>query len=316
MNKKNNKQKGGDGYVVNVNQAIGGLPAFSRYSNNYRPIFEGELLQNGGDGYSVDISQEDIGGIPVFTRYNGENDKPIFDLVQQFGGNKNNISQFYAIRELSHMLSPLSTNSLMKLNTKIFLNHLSETKPKKSKQLGGFMMEIQNVLAPLGKNNLLVLAALLLLHHFAVDQNKNGKKKGKDILKGGSSSSINLEISNILKPLGINQYGSSIISYTIQDSFLNHKNKKSNIQNGGSVLKNIIAPLGTNAFIATGLLIVMEKLFTSKMNESKSKDKDKKKLIGGRIDKNFDKLFNLVAPITFNTFAKESFLKKQSINKK
>ena len=56
MFKKNkaNKQKGGDGYVINVNEAIGGLPAFSRYSNNYRPIFDGELLQNSGDGYSVD----------------------------------------------------------------------------------------------------------------------------------------------------------------------------------------------------------------------------------------------------------------------
>ena len=45
--KKNIKHIGGDGYVVNVNEPIGGRPSFPRYSNNYRPIFDGELLQNG-----------------------------------------------------------------------------------------------------------------------------------------------------------------------------------------------------------------------------------------------------------------------------
>jgi hypothetical protein len=52
MVKKNIKQNGGDGYVVNVNESIGGRPSFPRYSNNYRPIFDGELLQNDGNNYS------------------------------------------------------------------------------------------------------------------------------------------------------------------------------------------------------------------------------------------------------------------------
>jgi hypothetical protein len=39
--------KGGDGYSAIVNHPIGGMLSYSRYSNNYRPVFEGELLQNG-----------------------------------------------------------------------------------------------------------------------------------------------------------------------------------------------------------------------------------------------------------------------------
>ena len=314
------KQNGGDGYVVNVNEIIGGRPSFSRYSNNYRPIFEGELLQNGGDGYSVNVSKEDIGGRSVFTKYN---DNSIFDIVKQYGGNnsnskKNNISQFYAIKELSQILNPLSINSLVKLNSSIFLNNLSETKSKKSKQMGGYINEIQNILVPLGKNNLLVLAALLLLHHFAVGENNkinnkiNNKKNKNDILKGGNNNLINKEISNILEPLGTTNSGLSVLYQTLEESFQKSTNNK--IQKGGSILKDIIAPLGTNAFIATGLLIIIEKLFTAKMNEYKNKEKEKdtKKLIGGNIDKNFDKLFNLIAPITFNTFSKDFLLKKNN----
>jgi hypothetical protein len=71
------------------------------------------------------------------------------------------------------------------------------------------------------------------------------------------------------------------------------------VQYGGNPLKDLIAPLGTNAFIATGLLIILEKMFTSRMNNIK---KNKDNFVGG------EKLFNLIAPITFNTFAKKSFL--------
>jgi flavoprotein len=81
---------------------------------------------------------------------------------------------------------------------------------------------------------------------------------------------------------------------------------------GGNTLKDLIAPLGTNAFIATGLLIILEKLFTKKVREIKTDDPIKKKLIGGQLLKKREELFNLIAPITFNTFAKKSFLKNLS----
>jgi hypothetical protein len=408
MFKKNkvNKQKGGDGYVINVNEAIGGLPAFSRYSNNYRPIFDGELLQNGGDGYSVDPNIDiggmpgivdykeckiedtlvsggskktkknkqsggdgysidpsaSIDGMPVVNRYT-YNDTPvfegsllsggskkkismynflklqsgagdcgcdasktedtsIFDLIKMNGGMKDNKkTQFHAIKEVASLLVPLSTKSLLSLSSKIFLNNLSEKKAEKHKQLGGYTDQIESILAPLGKNNLLVLASLLLLHHFAVESQKSTSKE----LKGGNP--LTSSLSEILAPLGVNTLGSSVLLILLQRSFVGTKpvgnksskdSKNKKILLGGNPLKNLIAPLGNNAFIATGLLIVLERLFVNKINESKTKDKEKKVLIGGRANKKYEELFNLIAPITFNIFAKESFLinyaKKNSKN--
>ena len=400
MFKKNkvNKQKGGDGYVINVNEAIGGLPAFSRYSNNYRPIFDGELLQNGGDGYSVDpaidiggmpgvvdykeCKLEDnllsggskktkknkqhkqkggdgysidpsasVDGMPIISRYT-YNDEPIFEgsllnggskktkkisiykflkmqaggggcgcdasktedpsifnLIKMNGGMKEyKKTQFHAIKEIASLLVPLSTKSLLSLNSKIFLNNLSEKKPVKYKQLGGYVDQIESILAPLGKNNLLVLAALLLLHHFAVDSQKKSTKE----LKGGNP--LTSSLSEILAPLGVNTLGSSLLLILLQKSFVGTKSvsressKNSKILLGGNPLKNLIAPLGNNAFIATALLILLERLFVNKINESKTKDKEKKVLIGGKVNKKYEELFNLISPITFNIFAKESFL--------
>ena len=415
------KQNGGDGYVVNVNEAIGGLPAFSRYSNNYRPIFEGDLLQNGGDGYSVDMNKniggmpaydrytykntpvfkgdltqsggdgysvnidEDIGGMPAYSRYTFKNtpvfdgsltqnggdcgcgnqdpnflttismqngggdcgcdsksDPSIFDLIknQNGGGKKEPITQFHAIREVSYVLIPLKLYSLIELIIKIFLYYLMQTKPKKAKQLGGNVSQLQSILAPLGKNNLVVLAGLLLLHHFAVESKKL-KLLNNKILSGGDPFIESL--GSILAPLGMNQLGASVILILLQQAFtkkqikinnlvktatnVNNKNKPlKNVNNkklsfknlsGGNPLKELIAPLGTNAFIATGLLIVLEKMITSKVNEVKNN----KKLTGGSTtsNKNYEKLFNVIAPITFNTFAKKSFLEKmvnQKISKK
>lgn len=314
-----NKQYGGDGYVINVNESIGGMPGHSRYSYNYRPIFDGELLQNGGDGYSVDVSPIDVGGQPVIRRYapldvpifNGSllqqnggsncgcdnaNDPFVLDMLNQKGGKK--INQIHAIKKLSHILSPLTVNSLTKLNIKLFLNDVTINNDKKYNHYGG---NLEQLIAPLGKNNLLVLSSLLLLHHFAVDS-KRGVDSNKKILIGGNS--FIASISELLLPIEEKKNGTSKILLTLKNAFNNKKE-----QEGGNQLKNLIAPFGTDAFIATGLLVILQKFFTDKI-------KEKKVLIGGKVDKNFEKLYNLIGPITFNTFAKESFLKKMVINKK
>lgn len=335
---KKNKQLGGDGYVINVNEAIGGLPAFTRYSNNYRPIFDGELLQNGGDGYSVNVGLNDVGGQPVISRYNycdiiqkgaggcgcnNKSDDPsIFNLIkEQIGGKiKDNVTQFHAIEKISYILTPLSLKVLIILIIKIFLYLLSKFKSKKAIQFGGYTEQLQSILAPLGKNNLLVLASLLLLHHFAIDNKKS------ETLSGGANNLFNDSLSEILAPLGVNTLGTSILLILLQQAFT----YKKTVQKGGNPLKNLIAPLGTNAFIATGLLIILEKLFTSKVNEVKLINKNnadnignnignnniKQKLIGGKVNKKFEELFNVLAPLTFNIFAKESFLKQMVKNKK
>ena len=59
-------------------------------------------------------------------------------------------------------------------------------------------------------------------------------------------------------------------------------------------------------------------MITSKIGEIKKNNK----LIGGEVNQNkvnkkYEQLFNLLAPISFNTFAKESFLEKMaSVSKK
>jgi hypothetical protein len=140
------KQIGGDGYVINVNEAIGGRPGITRYSNNYRPVFDGQLLQNGGGDCGCSDSS----------------DPSIFDLIQK-GGNKVNdklkkktiknksikkdidnepikkeniannkqekepITQFHAIREVAYILTPLSLKALIILIVKLFLFRLSKS---------------------------------------------------------------------------------------------------------------------------------------------------------------------------------------------
>ena len=68
-------QMGGDGYSVNPSEIIAGMPTYPRYSNNYRPIFDGQLLN---DNTSSD----------KFIYDNTTSDKYIYDMVIQNGGVK------------------------------------------------------------------------------------------------------------------------------------------------------------------------------------------------------------------------------------
>jgi hypothetical protein len=316
-NTKKNNQKGGDGYSVNPVEAIGGMPSYPRYSNNYSPVFEGELLQNGGRSRSRSKSSC---GCKNNNNHNDDhndthNDDSVFNLIKMQGGNNVKLTQFDAVKEVSQFLAPLSLNSLKKLVTKIFLYDLSLKNQKKSKQLGGYSMELQKIIAPLGKSNLLVIAGLLLLHHFAVEKKQEEKKATIKLLKGGDP--FFQSISNIIAPSGINQFGSAILLVLLKQAFgtnilnpqkVNNKNKFKMFQKGGNPLKDLIAPLGTDAFIATGLLVILERMFTSKMNEIKTEDIKKKNLIGGKVSKKYEELLKLVTPLSFNTFATNKFL--------
>ena len=128
--KSKKNHSGGDGYVSNVNESIGGKIAITRYSSNYRPIFDGDLLQNGGDGYSMDVCA-DVGGQPVVKRYTplhypifdgsllqtagNKDDQFVLNTVHQYGGkNKKNINQIFAVQKIAHVLSPLDVKTLKK----------------------------------------------------------------------------------------------------------------------------------------------------------------------------------------------------------
>lgn len=336
-------QKGGDGYTINPSIAIAGMPGHTRYSNNLIPVFNGELLEdgrnaeqtihNGGSNKNIKKNCE----CNIKSKKN-KSEKTVFDLIKLQGGNITiaNISQFGAIQSVSKILQPLGINNLISVVMLLFLFDLSIKKPKKSVQTGGYVKELEKILAPLGKNNLLVLASLLLLHHFATLSKNNSKetikiKNMKDVevdrrsvlLFGGSrlTTSITPMLSKLLAPLGVNALGTSVVLIMLYDAFIGEKDKKkkddiakSKIKKGGNPLKNLIAPLGTNSFIATGILIILGKIFLNKVIEvDKNIIDEKKKIKGGEISKkNYEKLINVLSPLSFNSFATESFLNKMS----
>ena len=354
---KNNKQKGGDGYTIDVNRSIGGLVGRSRYSFNYSPIYYGDLLQNGGSNNCKCKTSK--------------KENNLFSLIKQSGGFQSGGTQIDAIQYISNTIAPLGNNAIISLILLIFTYHYFTKNGKTIKnKKGGY--DVSSILAPLGKSNLIVLASLLLLHHFAVEL-PNSKKT----LKGGNN--IFNDISNILQPIGLDKNGVSKILVNLQQAFsfnktksqnvsnnktnslnisnnktnslnisnnktnsLNISNNKTNSQNisnnkklnnsrnlnislnnvnnklnfnqqnissnlnyrnkiGGNPLKDIIAPLGTNAFVASGLLVVLAKVL-NKDNENSNKTKK------GGSNIHFNKLNNIITPISFSTFANESFI--------
>jgi len=306
---KKQKQSGGNGYTINVNQSIGGMPLHTKYTSNCQPIFEGPLLDNNQNPYDPLLLNKNIqtgGG------KSAKEDPFLHPIILQKGGNGDTqkISQFQAIKSVANILTPLSPKALLSTSMFIILDEVSKKNPKKGKQMGGYMDTLSSILAPLGRNNLIVLAALLLLHHFAVKNSKEKSVKVKDFKKLGGFYDVSSVLSNILAPLGVNTFGSSVILILINEAFKKRKSKLINEQYGGNPLKSLIAPLGTSAFIATALLVLVQRLFTSKISQVKEKNKDRKKMMGGKIDKKLDSLFNLLSPISFNIFARESFLEK------
>ena len=132
------KQKGGDGYVVNVNNGIAGIPTYTRYSNNYRPIFEGELLKGGSNSTNKNTDNCDCN--------KNKSDPSVFDLIKQNGGNnENKLTQFDVIKEVSNMISPLEKKDLNTIITKILVKH--------SKFIEKDIEGINQILVPLGHDN-------------------------------------------------------------------------------------------------------------------------------------------------------------------
>ena len=258
------------------------MPGHNRYSYNLVPVFDGDLLdQNGGDKSdpSCDCSTS--------------SDQSVFNLIQKGGAGVPlpNITQFSAIKSISSLIMPLGIQPLVSLILLIFVQYFTMTAKIPSEQVGGYISDLEEKLVKLGKSNLIVLSSLLLLHHGA-----SSKK-----------SIIDKNISKILLPLGMNDKGDSNVLLTVKGAFKS-KSKTVKNQKGGNPLKELIAPLGTSAFIATGLLVIIEKLFSDRHMVKKSSKKVMKG--GSKEDSSYDKLYDTLAPISFNVFAKESFLKE------
>ena len=290
--------KGGDGYSFNPNQPIGGMMSHPRYSNNYRPVFWGELLQNGGHSDSNCNCNK------------SSKEQNIFSLIKQNGGNPA-ITQVNAINEVSQLLAPLGAGALISTIMLVFLYHCTNKKPRKGVQLGGYTSNLESILAPLGKNNLLVLASLFLLHHFAVMNKKESKtNKGSKISKlrkiqsGGEI--IQSLLNSLLNPIGSDN--SSVID-VINDSFKNNKKKRKQ-NGGGNKLSSYVKHLGNDSFFAPSMFYLLEDIFSTKVKELNETDKSYKLKLKNKIIKKNNKLFYILSPISFNIFGSEDSVNK------
>jgi hypothetical protein len=290
-------QKGGDGYVINVNESIGGMSGHTRYSNNYRPIFEGSLLRGG--------NQERINTIDSMNRMN--HNRTIYEMIQE-ENRRNNIQQgggfspFPAIQSLTNTLAPLGINSLISLILLMGLYDFQVRRPSFKKQMGGYTSSLTEILAPLGKNNLLVVVAILLLHTFTVQYRKKEETPKTRIKKGGFL--LEKEISDMFDSL---KEGKEYIFQKIH-SFIG----TNSTQVGG---KKSSHHSRDTTYEANGLVVVIQKLLLDQMKETREQNQEIKKKMQEKVTHSWNKLFHMITPISFSAFGTESFLRDVVENK-
>jgi hypothetical protein len=305
-------QKGGDGYVINVNESIGGMTGHMRYSNNYRPIFEGSLLKGG--------KRED------------KESKSVYEIVMEKENQKGGFSPFPAIQSLTQILAPLGTKALVSLVLLMGMYEFQVKKPEFKKQCGGYTSSLTEILAPLGKNNLLVVVAILLLHTFTVQQRKKEKVGKESRMKGGYI--FEKELSGMLDGLkeGKEYLFQTIRSfmgdkkeetqentrqnkneYTHENTHETHENTHENTQMGGKKVGKSSPP--KQSYEAVGLIVMLQKLIVYKIKETQEENSDKKKKHGQKVIRSWNELFHNITPISFSAFGTESFLKDVVENK-
>ena len=81
------------------------------------------------------------------------------------------------------------------------------------------------------------------------------------------------ELGRILPPLGVNELGSSIIILLLSVAVRKGKkgSKKGSKHKGGMdiihPIVELVAPLGISAFVSTGVLVILERMFKLKRNK-------------------------------------------------
>lgn len=295
-------QKGGDGYVIDVNESIGGMAGHTRYSNNYRPIFEGQLLRGGNNNNTNNTNNAN-------NHNENQSDKSIYEIIMEQQNKKKGMSgggftPFPAIQSISQILAPLGVNALISLVILMGLYDIKVKKPNLKKQMGGYSSSLTEILAPLGKNNLIVVVAILLLHTFSVKRLQEKKSmKSTKIKKGGFF--LEKEISDILNMVGLNKNGKNSVLQKI-DSFIG--SHESSIQTGGKSSTK-------NSYVANGLIHSLQKLFVYKIKETNEKDIHQKSKAGEKVIHAWNKIFHTITPLSFSAFGTKSFLRDVVENK-
>ena len=262
-------QVGGDGYSVLPGRPVGGQPGFMRYSDTCRPVFPGEILPKkvGGSKKRRGIISSLFEGKKFKNKNIREMNGECRDCevkIPMSGG----ALLGEAVTTLSGMLSPMGKNALVSLVVLLFSRHLISSRKMSKKQMGGNLMDYTKMLLPMTKNSLLALASILLIHHFV-------KNKHKKTQRGGTMMN---ELGSLLAPLGVNELGSSIIILLLSVAVRKgkHKNgskkgsKKGRHKGGMDIIHPIVelvAPLGISAFVSTGVLVVLERMFKLKRNK-------------------------------------------------
>jgi len=310
-----NKTIGGNiGYSTNLDP-IGGNPSYKGYTTSSMPVYEGELLNN--SDLTENVLDDDL------KYFNIINDSDSSNLIRGGAiGNKRvkePLGQFTAIKKISLQLVKLSVDELSDLVTLIILHEMSinilmkdkyESKCERLNKIKSYADDFKETMKNLGKNNLIVLASLLLLHHYA------NEKRMNDYINSDKESSSKIilikkipEIQTMNRMLYksanniLNKYGKEDILGSLERSFSGNPIIKSGkYQRGGNLLSSYIAPLGSEAFVATGLLVLLEKIIKNKFSHITTKRKDNKKKYGGLVRKKVEKLGNILDPISFSTF--------------
>ncbi len=299
MKKNIKNMKGGDGYAVNVYQAIAGRPSYIRYTDNCRPVFNGPLLQGGGGNGVGDIQYTD----PT-TPLPGGNPPVLMDKIENSSGGVVGFN----LKDYENFMVLDSTGQTNKLRLGQMMGGKKHDKHDENcecnnkndsifallkQQQGGFIGEISQFapiqtvakeLAPLGVPALTAMIVLVFLHHY---MKKRGKgKKGK--MMGGFSGSLE----SVLAPLGkgnllvlasillLHHY--AMMKYDKKKALKFMKMKggkkmKTRKQRGGSiasVLENLLAPLGVNALGASLVLVGIHQSFMKKKRILKGGKKD------------------------------------------
>ena len=250
----------------------------------------------------------------------------IFDLLKEGQGQSGGfvgttgLDQFAPIQILAKELAPMGVPALTSMIVLIFLHHYIKKRSKvgKGKMMGGFSSSLESVLAPLGRNNLLVMASILLLHHYAILKYK-GKKtfdfKGGKKQTGGMA--FNSALKQLLAPLGVNSFGSALILVGLHHAFMKKIHKKTlmggskNVEFGEEI-RNKIKNMDVKKFMAGGIMKSLEGLFDKKMKMEKEMVNEKKMKYKKEVEKKFNNIFDMIAPVTFSTFATKDSLKKSN----
>jgi hypothetical protein len=297
MKKEMKNMKGGDGYAVNVGQAIAGRPSYIRYTDNCKPVFNGSLLQNGGSA-SQELNPSSI-------HWNDPTEGINNPLINQIQNNEvsGGVAGFNLKNYEHFMLFGDNSKEWMKGGNEHFMLFGDNSKEWMKGGNEHFML--------FGNNS-----KEWMQGGGGKEKNCNCDKKEDDIFdllkqnqRGGFLEAEGLSqfkpiqaISKVLSPLGTGALTATIVLIFLH-YYMKKKNKsKRAIMMGGfsSSLESVLAPLGKQNLLVLASILLLHHFAMKKLDKSKTfkfMSKSGKQRGGSSIT---PILQNLLAPLGLN----------------